>query len=86
MGQNTSRSRGGNDEKRRKTTPTMEIGKRSIFAELRDFTGEILETLANTGFPEDNQSFYTLSPSMDLSARQVYGDDNEIVWFKDSPK
>lgn len=83
---NTSRSRVDSDIERRKTTPTMAIGERSILGELRDFTREILETLANTGFPEDNQSFYPLSPSMDLSARQVYGDANAIAWFKDSSK
>ena len=64
----------------------MAIGERSILGELRDFTREILETLANTGFPEDNQSFYPLSPSMDFSARQVYGYANAIDWVKDSSK
>lgn len=50
---------------------------------LRDFTHEILETLANTGLSEHNQPFYTFSPSMALSLRQDFGSGNEPIWFKD---
>jgi hypothetical protein len=40
--------------------------------ELRDFTREILETLANTGFSELNQSFYTFCLSIALPVRKEF--------------